>query len=85
MNRYNQYSCGSEWYRWDLHIHTPASALAHSFGDDWNIYVEKLINANQTHKISAIVTHFPHIKIPLFLTFQRLPSDQNSYSGISSI
>ncbi|MBM4066012.1 MAG: hypothetical protein FJ266_10305 [Planctomycetes bacterium] len=56
MNRYNQYPRGSEWHKWDLHVHTPASALAHSFGDNWDIYVEKLIDVNRSHQISAIAT-----------------------------
>ncbi len=56
MSSCNQYSRGSEWHKWDLHVHTPASAFAHSFGDDWNIYVEKIIDANRTHQISAIAT-----------------------------
>lgn len=32
---------GSEWRRWDLHVHTPASALANEFGD-WDGYVDAL-------------------------------------------
>lgn len=56
MSSYNQHLRGSEWHKWDLHVHTPASSLAHSFGDDWNTYIEKLIDANQTHHISAIAT-----------------------------
>lgn len=56
MSSYNQYPRGSEWHKWDLHVHTPASALAHTFGDNWNIYVEKLIDVNRSHQISAIAT-----------------------------
>jgi len=47
---------GSEWRKWDLHVHTPACALAHSFGDNWDIYVERLIEAEETHQIIAIAT-----------------------------
>ncbi|MCX5782141.1 MAG: hypothetical protein NT145_05505 [Elusimicrobia bacterium] len=47
---------GSEWRRWDFHVHTPASAFAHSFGDNWDNYVEKLIDALIKHNVSAIVT-----------------------------
>lgn len=39
-----------------MHVHTPSSALPHSLGDDWDIYVEKLIDAAHTHQISAIAT-----------------------------
>src|SRR5437867_10674219 len=47
---------GSTWRKWDLHVHTPESAFAHSFGDNWDIYVEKLIEAIKKHGISAIAT-----------------------------
>lgn len=50
------YPKGSEWRKWDLHVHTPSSAIAHSLGDDWNMYVEKLIEAAKTHGVSAIAT-----------------------------
>lgn len=51
-----QYPKGSEWQKWDLHVHTPASPLDHSLGDSWDIYVEKLIEAINKHGISAIAT-----------------------------
>jgi len=47
---------GSEWRKWDLHVHTPACPLTHSFGDNWHIYVERLIEAARTHGIAAIAT-----------------------------
>ncbi len=33
---------GSEWRKWDLHVHTPASVLNANFGTDWDIYVKNL-------------------------------------------
>jgi hypothetical protein len=33
---------GSEWRKWDLHVHTPESGLANSFGADWDQYVVSL-------------------------------------------
>jgi len=47
---------GSTWRKWDLHVHTPESAIAHSFGNNWDAYVEKLIEAINKHGISAIAT-----------------------------
>ena len=43
----NKYPRGSEWKRWDLHIHTPFSYLANEFGDPaqedtWDNYVKNL-------------------------------------------
>ena len=35
-------SRGSEWRKWDLHVHTPASVLNNQFGADWDKYVYEL-------------------------------------------
>lgn len=34
-----KYAKGSEWRRWDLHIHTPASVFANGFSNDWDGYL----------------------------------------------
>jgi hypothetical protein len=47
---------GSRWRKWDLHVHTPTSALQHSLGDDWDEYVYRLVEAAQSHNIVAIAT-----------------------------
>ncbi len=36
------YSRGSEWRKWDLHVHTPCSILNNQFGSDWDAYVREL-------------------------------------------
>lgn len=36
---------GSEWRKWDLQIHTPASHLNNQFGDNWDTYVKNLYRA----------------------------------------
>lgn len=33
---------GSEWRKWDLHVHTPESILNNGFGDNWDEYVKQL-------------------------------------------
>ena len=33
------YGRGSEWRRWDLHIHAPGTALADQFGD-WDEFLD---------------------------------------------
>lgn len=33
---------GSEWRKWDLHVHTPASVLNNGFGSDWDTYIKNL-------------------------------------------
>ena len=45
---------GSEWRRWDLHIHTPASYLNNNFGDDWDNYVQTLFRTVISKDIHAI-------------------------------
>jgi Uncharacterized conserved protein (DUF2075) len=42
MNR-NPWPRGSEWRKWDLHVHTPAS---HGFQGDWNGFIIQLGNAD---------------------------------------
>lgn len=39
MNKSISYPRGSEWRRWDLHVHTPASALNSSF-QNWDSYID---------------------------------------------
>lgn len=35
---------GSEWRRWDLHVHTPASIVHDYGGDPWDRYIDALAN-----------------------------------------
>lgn len=35
-------SKGSEWNKWDLHIHSPATILNNNFKNDWDAYIEEL-------------------------------------------
>ena len=30
---------GSEWRKWDLHVHTPESGMSNKFGNNWDEYV----------------------------------------------
>lgn len=55
-------SIGSVWNRWDLHIHTPGTALNDQFGPDaWDSYLTELETA--TPKVVAIgVTDYCSIK-----------------------
>jgi len=50
------YKRGSEWHKWDLHVHTPSSALQHSLGENWDSYVERLIATAKAHQVAAIAT-----------------------------
>ena len=44
---------GSEWRKWDLQIHTPASYLNNGFGSDWADYVRKLFRSLIAREIAA--------------------------------
>ena len=50
----SQYSRGSEWRRWDLHIHTPMSILNNQFGDNFDEYVLELTRAAKKDNIAVI-------------------------------
>lgn len=47
------FSKGSEWRKWDLHVHTPASVLNNQFGG-WDNYVQELFRAAIRENIQAI-------------------------------
>ncbi|MDM3422728.1 hypothetical protein OGV53_19035 [Citrobacter sp. Cb025] len=46
-------SRGSEWRKWDLHVHTPASVLNNQFGD-WDSYVQALFKTAIRENIQGI-------------------------------
>lgn len=48
------YPRGSEWRKWDLHVHTPASVLQSEFGQDWDRYVVALFTRAIQENISTI-------------------------------
>jgi len=50
----NNYPKGSEWNKWDLHIHTPASILSNEYDGDWDTYVTKLFKTAIQENIIAI-------------------------------
>lgn len=52
MNKH--YKKGSEWRKWDLHVHTPESVLNNEFGADWDVYVTELFTRALENNIAAI-------------------------------
>ncbi|WP_075809015.1 TrlF family AAA-like ATPase [Raoultella ornithinolytica] len=36
------YPKGSDWRKWDLHVHTPASSLENQYNNDWEAYLTKI-------------------------------------------
>lgn len=45
---------GSEWHKWDLHVHTPESVLKNDFGRDWDNYVKALFKKAIAEDIAVI-------------------------------
>ena len=50
---------GSEWRRWDLHVHTPCSFIANGFRN-WESYIEKLndVTKKKDIKVLGITDYF---------------------------
>lgn len=48
------YPKGSEWRKWDLHVHSPASILYNEFGDDWDEYVKTLFKTLIEKEIAVV-------------------------------
>ena len=49
-----KYPRGSEWRKWDLHIHTPFSYLNNQFGNDFDYYIQQLFKKAIDKDITAI-------------------------------
>ncbi len=49
-----QFPRGSEWRRWDLHVHTPFSVLNNAFGSDFPEYARRVVEAAHANRIAAI-------------------------------
>lgn len=54
----SSYPRGSEWRKWDLHIHTPASLIANDYGGDtdasWEAFIIGLESMSQDIKVIGI-------------------------------
>ena len=56
---------GSEWRRWDLHVHTPFSALNNGFGEEFDAYAKELFSRAVEAQIAVIgVTDYFVIEAP---------------------
>lgn len=73
---------GSEWRRWDLHVHTPESRLGSPFGGlTWDEYVDHLERAAHEAQISVIgVTDYMTID-----GYEKLFSEKTVNSRLSAV
>lgn len=63
------YPRGSEWRRWDIHIHTPGTALGDRYGS-WDAFIEKL----STHKGVSVVGVTDYLGIEHYSKLKQLKS-----------
>ena len=69
------YPIGSEWRRWDLHVHTPASVLGTAFpGTTWEAYLDEL-EAQATRQAIAVIGITDYLSID---GYERLLAARNS-------
>jgi hypothetical protein len=50
--------CGSEWHRWDPHLHAPGTLLSDQFGDDWTGYLDAIENAQPRVRALGVTDYF---------------------------
>src|SRR3989339_883885 len=78
----SSYPQGSQWRRWDLHVHTPFSQLGTSFaGLSWDDYVTALESAAEDNGIAVIgVTDYMSID-----GYEKLVAAKNIESRLKSV
>lgn len=52
------WSVGSQWLRWDPHLHTPGTLLGDQFGEDWDGYFEAIAAAEPAASALGITDYF---------------------------
>lgn len=52
------WSVGSQWLRWDPHLHTPGTLLGDQYGGDWNGYFEAIAAAQPGAAALGITDYF---------------------------
>ena len=58
----NSYSCGirrgSEWHRWDPHLHAPGTLLCDQFNGDWETYLTSIETASPVVEALGVTDYF---------------------------
>ncbi len=72
---------GSEWRRWDLHVHSPHSILNSQFGSDFDAYASAVLSKAIDSEIAAIgITDY--FSIEGYKAFRQLLSDDDRLAGL---
>ncbi len=50
----HKHNKGSEWRKWDLHVHTPESGMANGFNGDWDNYVKILFDTAIKNDVAVL-------------------------------
>ncbi len=49
---------GSEWHRWDPHLHAPGTLLSDQFDNDWDGYIDRIEKAQPTVRAIGATDYF---------------------------
>lgn len=49
---------GSQWHRWDPHVHAPGTQLADGFGRNWEEYLSKIENSSPRVRALGVTDYF---------------------------
>lgn len=74
MGEYTGYKRGSEWRKWDLHIHTPGTKKndrfeGSSLEDKWNNFIKTINNVDEDIAVVGITDYF---SIDNYFKFKKL-------------
>jgi energy-coupling factor transporter ATP-binding protein EcfA2 len=75
------YPRGSEWRRWDLHVHTPYSALNNGFGSDFDAYAKSVFEMAVERGI-AVVGVTDYFTIRGYRELRELQEDEGRLTGL---
>lgn len=82
LEAYTDFHRGSEWRKWDLHVHTPASIINHYGGDHshvWDQFINELESLPNEFKVLGINDYW-------FLDgYERLLKEKNENERLSNI
>jgi hypothetical protein len=76
-----QFPRGSEWRRWDLHIHTPFSTLNNGFGQDFDAYARDLFRKAVAASI-AVIGVTDYFSIDGYRKLRELRKDKSKFAKV---
>ena len=69
----NKFERGSEWRKWDLHIHSPCTLLNNFFNSDWDSWVAKIRESDI--KVIGLTNYFKFRDDEITTAKEKLGSD----------